>query len=79
MTISNVQKDLQVSWGAYVWNEETEDWDETDKLIIDEVSGSNGRKCKITANGNKGDEIYLTAFVGDDDYSDEYDCIVTIK
>lgn len=77
VTISNVQTDLQVSWGAYVWNEETEDWDETDKLIIDEVSGSNGRKCKITANGNKGDEIYLTAFVGE--YEDEYDCIVTIK
>lgn len=77
VTISNVQEDLQVSWKAYVWNEETEDWDKTDKLIIGEVPGSNGRKCKITANGNKGDEIYLTAFVGE--YEDEYDCIVTIK
>ena len=76
VTITNVQKDLEVSWGAFVMDENGE-WIESDKLIVEEDAKSNNRKCKITANADVGDEICLTAFVGDEE--DEYDCYVTIK
>lgn len=76
VAISNVQKDLEVTWGAFEMDENG-DWIESDKLIVEEDARSNNRKCKITANGNAGDVICLTAFVGDEE--DEYDCMVTIK
>ena len=56
---------------------ENGEWIESDKLVIEEDAKSNNRKCKITANADVGDEICLTAFVGDEE--DEYDCYVTIK
>ena len=78
MTISNVQKDLEVSWEAFE-EDENGKFVKSENLSVEEVPGSNGRKCKITASGNKGTVVCLSAFVGKDDDEDDYYCIVTIK
>ncbi|MCR5687217.1 MAG: leucine-rich repeat domain-containing protein, partial [Lachnospiraceae bacterium] len=80
IAITNVQDDLDVTWGAFVYEydeDEYDEWPESEDLIIEEVPESNGRKCKITAAGSKGTKVWLTAFVGDE--YDEYDCLVTIN
>lgn len=77
VTLSNVQKGTKISWWATETDKETGEAKITELVKLEEVPGSDGRKCKITAGDHKGAEVILVALVGEE--KDGYFCKVTIK